>query len=202
VLFVRRFKRRLKKLGVVEWSKKQEEHFTSSGFGVSSNRDAVDILKLLGNPPKTVLDVGCNDAGLVKKLRDAGFNVYGIDLPIVIKKAIEKYPELGEYLFPCNLEFDVIKAFTDKFDFIIAYEVIEHVVNDWKMVRGLYTYLKVDGQLYLTTRSNAREVEGMHIKHYDKDELKNMATDIGFKIIYLNKSGGGLTLYAKKNPCL
>ncbi|MEW5759286.1 MAG: class I SAM-dependent methyltransferase [Candidatus Thermoplasmatota archaeon] len=184
---------------IEEWARHQERIFTNERFGVASIRDITCVMGLLGKPPKKVLDMGCNDGGVVKKLRELGFEAYGVDLASVTDKAKAKYPEIKNYLYPLNLETEVAEDFKNKFDFILAFEVIEHLINDQKFLNDIYLYLKEGGFFYLTTRSDKTpvSVERAHFRHYSIQDLRKKVESSKLKVEELREEDG-LFLIGKK----
>lgn len=106
-----------------------------------------------------VLDVGCGAGNLGAYLKQQGraSEVVGIEIDtIAAKEASTKL----DCVLCANLNqasvFDVLKAF-DKasFDYIICADVLEHLIDPWKVLAELVTYLKPNGR-FVTSIPNVR----------------------------------------------
>ena len=155
-------------------------------------------LSLLPSTKKgRVLDIGCADGSLVKTLNEKGWNSFGIDLNFDnIKLALEKsvISTLGD------LSFDL--PFRDhSFDVIVAFEVIEHLVDTRRFIKECYRILNPNGYLILTTPNLAsfsnriRLLSGKypawmdyelesgsgHVRYYTSAILRSQSESLGFK---------------------
>ncbi|MCX6053866.1 MAG: class I SAM-dependent methyltransferase [Chloroflexi bacterium] len=94
-----------------------------------------------------VLDIGCADGSLGKKLNEIGWKSYGIDINFQNTKLTLQKNVLSTL---CDLESDF--PFRDRsFDAIVAFEVIEHLVDTRQFINECYRILKPNGYLILTT---------------------------------------------------
>jgi len=95
-----------------------------------------------------ILEVGCNSGNSASWFSEKGYKVYALDLPKVIDNISHKNPNVK------YIGHDITKFrgdFIDKFDVIVAGEVIQHVYYPDKMIDNLYKYLKNDGILFIST---------------------------------------------------
>lgn len=102
------------------------------------------VLDFIKNQPKPlkILDVGCGYGYLVHSLRRISHEATGIDISSqAIKKAKHNF---GNY-------FSISAKPTDKYDLIIATEVIEHVTGPREFIQELMQHLEPEGILLLTT---------------------------------------------------
>src|SRR6266545_782016 len=103
-----------------------------------------EMLNAFSFPPAdTILDVGCFDGFILSEL-PGNFKV-GVDLSPVHNRKINQVQADA-----CDLPFQ-----NDRFDFVFALDVIEHIPDDQKFVRSLVRVLKPGGSLFLTTPSKA-----------------------------------------------
>jgi SAM-dependent methyltransferase len=117
-----------------------------AGFGMTSS-DAFQqtMLRLvLGNLKKdaTVLDLGAGAGLFSQSLLDHGYKVVSADL----------YPEKANV--PCrhvNLNTAFSDGFSEKFDAICIFEVLEHVENPRLALRECKKLLKSGGMLFVST---------------------------------------------------
>jgi SAM-dependent methyltransferase len=156
--------------------------------------DNIDqILYLLKGKNIKILDYGCGAGTLSLYLASKGYSVTGVDIS---PKAIELANQSAKYINISKVNFTELSKFKknkEKYDLIIAIEVIEHVPNDTKMLLDLHMMLKKRGYLYLTTPSlNAPlyrlgllknfDYEVGHLRRYNAISLKTKITSTGFKI--------------------
>ncbi|WP_411682049.1 class I SAM-dependent methyltransferase [Clostridium thailandense] len=96
------------------------------------------------NEGSSVLDIGCHCAEFLKVLKNANFDVYGLEVSKSISKAVEENLNIPVY------NVDISKLSTDqKFDVISALSVLEHTPNPDIMIKKIYNLLKDDGYLLL-----------------------------------------------------
>lgn len=144
-----------------------------------------------------ILEVGCGIGNFTKTLTDFG-QVWAIDIDKnYIKQTQNKVSdkakvglgdiEKGRYFFN-----------NPKFDAEICINVLEHIKDDRKALRNLYTLLDDDGYLILLIPAH-RFLYGKidqaigHFRRYTKEDIKEKLRKVGFKIISckrLNFIGG------------
>ena len=85
-----------------------------------------------------VLEVGCGRGYEVKRLREVGFNVVGVD----------KDPSVCDGVIVKNYDYRDYKP-EEKFDFIYAIHVFEHVLDPTEFITWILNNLKSDGEFLL-----------------------------------------------------
>lgn len=98
------------------------------------------------------------------------------------------------------------------FDYVLCFDVIEHIQNDKQFLKEVKRILKQDGVLYITTLNRNRLhsiirkligkprhyphkiAGGYHIREYTKDGLGDLLTSQGFKVDELKSFFFGITL--------
>ncbi len=138
-----------------------------------------------------VLDFGCGTGFFIKKLIEKGLNVIGIDFytPKINGAKFIKIKDVKD-LKKIDLK--------EKFDTIIASEVLEHLTNYEinKVMKFFYKWLKDDGVLIVTVpyRENLKKSKilcpyclkwfhpWLHKKSFDEKELQKLLAKYGFKI--------------------
>ena len=97
--------------------------------------DRAELVRQLRRPLGRVLDVGCGEGRTSASLRQAGATrIVGIELDqAAAAAAAESYDEVREG--PVESELDAIEG---PFDTILLYDVLEHLVDPWELLRSLH----------------------------------------------------------------
>jgi cyclopropane fatty-acyl-phospholipid synthase-like methyltransferase len=156
---------------------------------------------------KKIIDIGCGRGVYAIELSKRGGNVLGVsnDEEDIVsaneRSKIFNTPCLFRKVDARNL--DKEKEFRNKFDIVIASEIIEHLINDEKFVKDIYNMLNKKGTVLLTTPydENAKigsmpisKEDGGHVRlGYNKNVLKDMFEKNGFKIRKISYVGGPIS---------
>ena len=175
---------------------------------------------------KKVLDVGCGSGEIGVLLIAQGNEVFGIDVSTsCVELAIKK----GIKARVCDFTKDSL-PFDTMFDVVLAGEVIEHLYDTQYFLNNVFTWLKNDGFLVLSTPNVATLGRRLlllvgknphlefslennaagHIRYFTKDALFCLLLAVGFEIVefvsdVVNFDGKGKlssTLLAKLFPTL
>lgn len=144
-----------KYLDAMPWEQYQEYIFRERGtedvLDDSVGRQRVDVIKKWIGTGKTVLDIASGWGGIASEIREQGNDVTVLDLPEVIKKARELHPKLN-FLEGSTLDIPT----NDKFDIVLAAEIIEHILDLDRFFSEINRVLKDDGKLIITTPNVGR----------------------------------------------
>jgi 2-polyprenyl-3-methyl-5-hydroxy-6-metoxy-1,4-benzoquinol methylase len=164
---------------------------------------AAPVINLLDKERNaTILDLGCGNGSLVKRLLDEGFNAYGTDASVSgIQLASQSHPD---HFALQDLATDELPAKFEglTFDTIISTEVIEHLYDPRKFISFCKKVLVKNGggEIILTTPyhgylknlllslagkwdSHANPLfDGGHIKLWSKNTLTQLLNEQGFKV--------------------
>lgn len=179
--------------------------FNSSRYGkfyTSRKNNQIRINKLLSQLKKgyLVLDLGCGDGHIMEKIKKAGGEVVGIDIS---NESIELAKNKGFEVYKFNLEEDWSIFFKNKFDLVVAGEIIEHVYDTDNFLRCIYKVLKVNGKLSISTPNVAsigrrimlflginpflettlRKKDAGHIRYFTFHDLRHLLKEHSFDII-------------------
>ena len=157
-----------------------------------------------------ILEAGCGSGVFSYRLADAGHDVTAIDLQQYVAKCETRYQAFRDGL-PGQIQFiahdlralDTLEGL-EGFDCVICTEVIEHIINDVKLVRDLSRCLRKGGRLVLTTPNKhyhslfgdrVSEIEdGGHVrKGYALTDLKNICEPSDLEIIQVEYLSGYFT---------
>ncbi|MFO8052424.1 MAG: methyltransferase domain-containing protein [Candidatus Omnitrophota bacterium] len=97
-----------------------------------------------------ILEIGCGNGFLTNYLRQQGHKVLGIDISeSAIQIAKQSHPESD---FLClSAEQDLSSTIKDKFDAIIAVEVMEHLYAPKEMLKNVKKLLKDQSSVFIFT---------------------------------------------------
>lgn len=154
-------------------------------------------------PGMKVLDFGCGRGAFSQRLADAGMTVDACDLDTdQIQATVNK-----------KIKLDLNKAaitdsIPEKYDVVIAMEIIEHLQNPWKYLEDSLTILKPGGIVVLTTPNISNFVSRMrflmrgsltafekndlshgHITPLSFIQLENMFSSFGLEIMTKGYAG-------------
>ena len=132
--------------------------------------------------PRSLVDVGCGDGGLLAAIRSAvpGASLAGIDLS-------ETQIEMNRKVMP-DVEWyagDLEAGLTlpQRFDAITASEVIEHLVDPGRFLRNMARLTSEGAVLVLSTQSGRvgeTEKHVGHIRHFSRAEMTALLADNGW----------------------
>ena len=147
-------------------------------------RLAVALLKKKGIlPPAKVLDAGCGWGVTLDYLEKAGYQVSGLDISRRALQQLDR-PYRTLYLH------DILKPRpenADRFDAVLALDVIEHIDDDNKAVRALGAFLGEGGVLIVSVPampelfSEFDAIQG-HRRRYTLETLRSACDDPAAKL--------------------
>ncbi len=156
-------------------------------FNPASRHRRRIILKLIRNLAfKSIMDAGCANGQLLDFLqnqigvfRSPSFRLAGADLNR--PETPELIRELHGSFYQLDLEKD---ALMDKFDLVVASEVLEHIRNDRKAVDHL---ARMTGRWILLTVPAGNvypsDMAMGHVRHYTGESLRRLMEESGFRTI-------------------
>lgn len=110
------------------------------------HEDIFRIMRPYISAPKRILDFGCGEGAFSQRLIDAGMIVDGVDINTSQTKAAHR----KRYELDLNTA-DVSKIVDQKYDVVVAMEILEHIHNPWKYLNDCKSVLKDGGIIILST---------------------------------------------------
>lgn len=170
-----------------------EHHKNKRGndFGLYLQERGELFSKIIGTD-KTILDIGCRDGALSKFYKEKN-TIVGFDIDeVAIKRANLK--GIDARLTDLNSEWQI--DYENKFDVVVASEIIEHLYNPDKIFNRLYATLKNNG-VFIGSVPNAFRISSRirlasgikkgtsledptHINHFSLEEIKKLLNNSGF----------------------
>ena len=165
-----------------------------------------DIYKILSpylRKEMHILDFGCGQGAFSQRLIDAGMIVDGCDIDTAqIKAKVNRKITL-------DLNKDInTDLFSEKYDVVIAVEILEHLKNPWKYLNDCISLLKDDGIIVLSTPNISNFVSRLrffmrgtlvafevpdlvhgHITPLSFIQIENMVNHFGLKILKKGYAG-------------
>jgi len=136
--------------------------------------DIFEMIKPYLKDKLHVLDFGCGQGAFSQRLIDLGMVVDACDINTrQVKANVNRKIELD-----LNREIPPEK-FPDKYDLILAFEIIEHLQNPWKYLEDCLKLLKIGGIIMLTTPNISNFVSRLRffmrgsLLAYEKADLKH-----------------------------
>jgi SAM-dependent methyltransferase len=145
--------------------------------------------KYLGKEANKVLEIGSGTGYVLKGLNDIfkKYNLYGSEIHLEgIKFAKNRLP---------NIEFIQMDAtnmpFENEFNAIGAFDVLEHIEDDVKVIQEVHKALKIGGLFIISVPQyqwmwSINDDIAYHKRRYSRKELKEKLTIEGFDIIYIS----------------
>lgn len=195
------FGRRINIPPKIELKKIYKKDYFSDKNGVEYYKDALHRFKYLNRyffKGARILDFGCGMGQFANLCKINGFDVTGYDVSEYAAKylaEVDKIPTISGHLTQ-----DLFKKNT--FDFIVTFDVVEHIV-DFEKVLGYFRYwLKTPGILIITTPNTCSwdskflgekwesyQKVPEHIYFFSPMSLKMTLNNIGFSNVRVNDWG-------------
>lgn len=163
----------------------------------------IEILKKYIRPNTKVLDIGCGAGTIDFFIASLGVKVLGVDLS---KKAVQSCIESSKVLnLNMATRFKVMdfpkEKPSEKFDYVLLFEVLEHLEDDLECLKRIQSLLKKGGILVLSTPSNEAPLHRLgllkefdrrvgHLRRYSVQELLSLLNTVGLDIIEIKPTEG------------
>lgn len=158
------------------------------------------FLPLRNNQNKKVLEVGCAIGSFAKHLNERGFKVTAVDISEFI---INKAKKLQK-----NIEFKVadiekVSIKNNEYDYVFAFEVLEHLNNPSKALENMRRSLKKGGVLVFSTPLPSKQIlaDPMHINIHKPEYWISLGKKLNFTEVYF-KQVSFLPFFYKFNKML
>jgi len=165
-------------------------------------------IKDVNNQTK-ILEIGCNDGSLLKIAKKKTKKIVGIDpAKNLVKKIKDNYLELIPDFFDRRSGEYLISKY-NKFDVIIALNVIPHTVNVKDIIEYVSKLLSDDGIFFMEGayffetiyKGKFDTIYHEHVSSFTLHSLKNLLDNYNLKIHFAEKistQGGSIRVIAKK----
>lgn len=170
-----------KQRGAYHWDQISKNPFKLNAFVKGRYLKCIDLIENVCElKNKIILDFGCGDGALAYLLWKKGAKVYGVDnSEIAIDYAIEKHKKIKTncYFLLANYEIPFKENY---FDFVICTDVIEHVLEPFRLLSEIKRVMKKDGYAIISTpiRLTNKPLDRMHITEWYPEEFKHMISQV------------------------
>lgn len=162
------------------------------------------LISKLINKKSKILEIGSGYGFFLKFLKSKGYNVEGVEISEIRRSYSKKKVNCKIH----NIDFNENQMYgIRKFDIIVMFQVLEHIVQPIKFLKNTKSILKKNGRLIVEVPNlddiqleNNPEYKKWfyqlaHISYYNPQKLKNVLKKAGFVNIEIN----GLQRYSIEN---
>ena len=162
------------------------EEYTGASYRSNTRKSGqpryIEVIKHI-DEKSNILDVGCNFGDFCKYMYEKSvvFKEYtGYDFSeVAIENAKTVMPEDTWILGDC----DNLKLEKNKYNTVVAMQLIEHLEKPDKFFKRAYGYLKDDGKIILTVPNSVRIQHESHVWYFDEDDIYKLLYAAGFREI-------------------
>lgn len=156
-------------------TRQNSEEYWDHAFEVSWQAKSRDwptknkLIKLLTSPSSRILDVGCSTGTLLRYLKNEGYqHLEGLEIS---QRAVEILSKYGIIMHRAKLP--DLPLSDHLYDFVIASQVLEHIIQRKKFLHGLRRILKPTGTLIIFVPDNCLGPidEPSHVVKFNKTSL-------------------------------
>ena len=107
-----------------------------------------DLIKLIPQDARKILDIGCGHGLIGKRLKEAGnIEVVGIE---VNPAAAEEAKKNLDKVYVVDIETVKPDLGKEYFDCIIFGDVLEHLINPWQLIKDMKGFLRHEGYVIIS----------------------------------------------------
>jgi len=169
-------------------------------YKVNPNTAAAKVIRMVGDD-KRVLELGSGPGSITRLLKDNQCRITALELDL---KAIEIVSEFCEKVYPCDLndpEWPAKLSGSDKFEVVVAGDVLEHLYDPWSTLSSVQTLLADDGYVVISLPHAGHNaviaclltgdfeyqpwglLDKTHIRFFGIKNIQRLFNDAGFKIV-------------------
>jgi ubiquinone/menaquinone biosynthesis C-methylase UbiE len=152
------------------------------------------ILKREELANKSCLEIGYGAGDMLLMFERMGLRVHGYDFSSIAYQSAKT--RISENIRLFEDEDDIEK---NAYDYLMAFEVLEHIQEDEMALKQFGRYLRENGRIMLSVPAHMSkwgnsDIGAGHYRRYGKDELKTKLKTANFKPIFLWSYGYPLSL--------
>lgn len=145
--------------------------------------------KYLGSRNNKILEIGCGTGYVLKGLEDKFINYQLVGSEIHIEGIKFAKERLQKVQF---IQLDATKMpFENEYDAIGAFDVLEHIEEDEKVMKEVYKSLKKEGLFFISVPQyqwmwSINDDIAYHKRRYNRNEMKEKLSNNGFEVLYIS----------------
>ena len=150
------------------------------------------VLHLLQEmPPGKLLEIGCGSGALLHDLAGLGHECVATEHS---QSAYDLAVQLNAGNPRVTICREIEEAWKDRFNYVLAFEVLEHIEDDLSALRHWASLLQPGGYLMLSVPAHqkkwsATDVGADHFRRYERQGLEQVLTDAGLEVRELEMYG-------------
>lgn len=158
---------------------RQQKQLLNKDYDVRISNLAAFIHEKIGKKPGKLLDVGVGNAILIKYFQTQGYEISGVELSQQLINNYKKQKKL-QHIKIKNGDITVLQG-NDQYDYVLCCDVLEHIKDDKKAIKNLWSFVKPRGSLIISVPAHPylfgeRDLLLGHFRRYDKQELLKLTT--------------------------
>ncbi|MDT8397198.1 MAG: class I SAM-dependent methyltransferase [Pseudomonadales bacterium] len=136
-----------------------------------------------------LLEIGCGAGTIINELSKKGFQCEAVETSAAARE-IASYVNKGI----ASIYSEPEPCWLGRFDYVLAFEVLEHIENDGEALSLWRSWLKPGGTLIMSVPAHRKkwsisDVWAGHYRRYERHQLINLLNQSGFKIERLENYG-------------
>lgn len=139
-------------------------------------------------PPGGLLEVGCGAGALLCELKERGFACTALETSpdaLAVAKAVHSSESEGRH--PVLISNEPLAEWSGRFDYLLAFEVLEHIEDDAEALLTWASWLRPGGHLLLSVPAHERRWTASdewagHFRRYEGELLRRLLVDAGLAI--------------------
>lgn len=150
------------------------------------------VLKLLGSvSPGNLLEIGCGAGALLEDMRRLGFNCTALETSESAYRIASELHAANDTVAVYN---SPQESWVGGFDYVLAFEVLEHIEHDADALKLWASWLKPGGCLMLSVpchmdKWNITDEWAGHFRRYEKDDLKALLEACDLSLAHFESYG-------------
>jgi SAM-dependent methyltransferase len=155
-------------------------------------RRGVILDALKGHTPGRLIEFGCGSGALLHDLAALGFHGKGIDSSDYALRFAQRFWSAEGQRF--RIEKAIDAADREAYDYLAAFEVLEHVPDDAQVLRSWLECLRGGGKLFISVPAHRRQWGAAdewagHQRRYDREDVVRLVEGAGCRLIALRSYG-------------
>lgn len=141
--------------------------------------------------PGRIIEIGCGAGSLLSDLTERGYSALGVDQsPSALRLARTLAADCEDMQIAASPD----DAEPESFDYLTAFEVLEHIEDDHAALADWSRYLRPEGTLVFSVpahphRWNAADEWAGHFRRYRRSDLHALAKGAGYEVTEIQSYG-------------